>query len=82
MTTEDAKRPGGGGMGQKTTEVLHQRRNLPFSNTTMALTGFAIVFGVGYFVLYAKKKPEATARDVAKVATGVSEPQDTHPRRK
>ncbi|KAK9100194.1 hypothetical protein Scep_023624 [Stephania cephalantha] len=81
MTTEDAKGPGGG-LGQKTTEVLHQRRNLPFSNTTMALTGFAIVLGVGYFVLYAKKKPEATARDVAKVATGVSDPEDTQPRRK
>ncbi|KAJ8751899.1 hypothetical protein K2173_026113 [Erythroxylum novogranatense] len=58
---EGSKRPPGG--------LLHQRRKLPFSTTTMAVTGFLITATIGYMVLYAKKKPEATAKDVARVAT-------------
>ncbi|KAJ1381459.1 hypothetical protein SESBI_45113 [Sesbania bispinosa] len=36
---------------------------------------------VGYSVLYTKKKPEASAVDVAKVSVGVAQPQDTRPRK-
>jgi hypothetical protein len=46
----------------------------------MAVTGFGITAALGYMVLYAKKKPEASASDVAKVATGAGDPKDTHPR--
>ncbi|KAI3759619.1 hypothetical protein L6452_07554 [Arctium lappa] len=60
--------------------VLHQRRSLPFSTTTMTVVGFLMAAGIGYSVLYASKKPEATALDVAKVTAGVAEPADTHPR--
>jgi hypothetical protein len=28
-----------------------------------------------------RKKPEATARDVAKAATGTADPRETHPRK-
>ncbi|KAH7841409.1 hypothetical protein Vadar_029553 [Vaccinium darrowii] len=74
---EASRRPPGHNPG----EVLHQRRGLRFSNyTTMAIGGFAIVATIGYAVLYANKKPEASARDVAKVATNTARPEDTHPR--
>ncbi|KAG5559560.1 hypothetical protein RHGRI_009183 [Rhododendron griersonianum] len=58
--------------GPHTKGVLHQRRKLPFCPARMAVGGFAIVLTLGYFTLYSKKKPEATAIDVARVATGVS----------
>ncbi|XP_014503380.1 uncharacterized protein LOC106763730 [Vigna radiata var. radiata] len=74
---EASKRPPGHGA----TEVLHQRKSLPYSYTTMAVTGLAITAAIGYTILYAKKKPEANARDVAKVSAGVAQPQDTHPRK-
>ncbi|XP_052190298.1 uncharacterized protein LOC127799990 [Diospyros lotus] len=74
---EASKRPPGHHPG----EVLHQRRKLPRSPTTMALGGFLIAATIGYFILYSKKKPEASAGDVAKVATGVAGPEDTHPRK-
>ncbi|CAL5358826.1 hypothetical protein CsSME_00048875 [Camellia sinensis var. sinensis] len=74
---DSSKRPPGHNPG----EVLHQRRKLPFSPYTMALGGFLIVATLGYFTLYAKKKPEASAGDVAKVATGTAKPEDTHPRK-
>ncbi|KAK2997829.1 hypothetical protein RJ639_040968 [Escallonia herrerae] len=45
----------------------------------MALGGFAIVAALGYFTLYVKKKPDATAGDVAKVAAGVAGPEETRP---
>ncbi|KAG2245263.1 hypothetical protein Bca52824_092863 [Brassica carinata] len=61
--------------------VLHQRRNLPYSYTTMAIAGLAISGAVMYTVMYAKKKPEASATDVAKAATGTAKPEDTHPRK-
>ncbi|KAF5748118.1 hypothetical protein HS088_TW04G00068 [Tripterygium wilfordii] len=74
---EGSKRPPGNNPGG----VLHQRRNLPFSRTTMAIGGFLITAAIGYMVLYSKKKPEASARDVAKVATNTADPKDTHPRK-
>lgn len=74
---EGSKRPPG---NNNPGEVLHQRRKLPFSPATMAVTGFGITAAIGFMVLYAKKKPEASASDVAKVATGAADPKDTHPR--
>ncbi|CAN0913565.1 hypothetical protein LINGRAHAP2_LOCUS28014 [Linum grandiflorum] len=74
---EGSRRPPGHNPG----EVLHQRSKLPYSTTTMAVTGFLITAAVGYMVLYSKKKPEADAVDVAKVATNTAQPSDTHPRR-
>ncbi|VFR01833.1 unnamed protein product [Cuscuta campestris] len=74
---EEVKRsgqnPGGGG-------VLHQRRQLPFSLPTVALAGIAISGVLWYFTLYVKKKPEANAVDVAKVASGGGGVESTHPR--
>ncbi|XP_071723949.1 uncharacterized protein [Rutidosis leptorrhynchoides] len=74
---EGSKRPPGSNPGG----VLHQRGKLPYSTTTMALTGLGIAGAVSYFVLYSKKKPEASAVDVAKVTTGMAKPEDTHPRK-
>ncbi|XP_061364282.1 uncharacterized protein LOC133307722 [Gastrolobium bilobum] len=74
---EGSKRPPGHGPG----EVLHQRKSLPFSFATMTVAGLLITAAVGYMVLYAKKKPEASAKDVAKVAVGVAQPEETHPRK-
>ncbi|KAJ7955647.1 putative Transmembrane protein [Quillaja saponaria] len=67
--------------GQQKTEALHQRTKLPYCPMRMAIGGFAATVVIGYFVLYSKKKPEASAMDVAKVATGVSDPDNTHPRK-
>nr|GLL16651.1 uncharacterized protein LOC109163613 [Ipomoea trifida]GMC56530.1 Transmembrane protein [Ipomoea batatas] len=74
---EESKRPPGHNPGT----VLHQRRQLPFSLTTIAIAGVAISGAVWYFTLYAKKKPEASAADVAKVAAGGGGPESTHPRK-
>ncbi|XP_017983204.1 PREDICTED: uncharacterized protein LOC108663468 [Theobroma cacao] len=74
---EASKRPPGHHPG----EVLHQRRKLPAPMTTMTIGGLLITAAVGYSVLYYRKKREATALDVAKVATGVADPEDTHPRK-
>ncbi|KAK9698150.1 hypothetical protein RND81_08G085300 [Saponaria officinalis] len=63
--------------GQNPGEVLHQRKGLPFKVPTMALAGFAIVGIIGYGVLYSKKKSEADALDVARVATNTATPQNT-----
>ncbi|EPS62568.1 hypothetical protein M569_12222, partial [Genlisea aurea] len=62
-------------------EVLHQRRTLPYNFTTVTLAGLALAGGLWYFTLYLKKKPEATAGDVARVAAGVADPEHTHPRK-
>ncbi|KAL8250214.1 hypothetical protein R6Q59_033907 [Mikania micrantha] len=78
LGVEESKRPPGHNPGG----VLHQRRSLPFSTTTMTVVGFLMAAGIGYSVLYAFKKPEATAVDVAKVTAGVANPADTHPRGK
>lgn len=74
---EASKRPPGSNPGG----ILHQRRSLPYSLTTITLVGSAIAGGLWYFTLYAKKKPEATALDVARVSTGLAGPEDTHPRK-
>ncbi|KAL6295847.1 hypothetical protein ACE6H2_003989 [Prunus campanulata] len=74
---EASKRPPGHNPGG----VLHQRRKLPFSPTAIAITGFLITGVIGYFTLYHLKKPEASAGDVARVATNVAEPEHTHPRK-
>ncbi|KAF8400517.1 hypothetical protein HHK36_013816 [Tetracentron sinense] len=73
---EASKRP----PGQQPGGVLHQRRNLPFCPKRMAVGGFLLIASIGYFTLYVKKKPEASAVDVAKVATGVAVPDNTRPR--
>lgn len=59
---ESSKRPPGEHPGN----VLHQRRNLPFSKPVMAVAGFVIVGVIGYFTLLYKSKPGTTAEDVAK----------------
>lgn len=51
-------------------DVLHQRRSLPFRPTTMAIGGFLIVATLGYVTLYHKSKPGTTARDVANATVG------------
>ncbi|KAL8471338.1 hypothetical protein ACS0TY_028847 [Phlomoides rotata] len=66
---------------QHNTDVLHQRRNMPGCPIKMALGGVAFIGVVWYFTLYSKKKPEATALDVAKVATGSAAPENTRPRK-
>ncbi|KAL6985155.1 hypothetical protein U1Q18_018532 [Sarracenia purpurea var. burkii] len=76
---EASKRPPGHNPGPG--GVLHQRRKLPYSSTSMAVGGFLIAAAIGYAVLYAKKKPEATAGDITKVVTGTGTPEDTHPRK-
>ncbi|GAB2222821.1 hypothetical protein Droror1_Dr00016949 [Drosera rotundifolia] len=61
-----SKRPPGHHPGT----VMHQRRRLPYSYTTMALAGFAISLALGYVVLYANKRRDASAGDVARAAMG------------
>ncbi|KAL3818316.1 hypothetical protein ACJIZ3_004221 [Penstemon smallii] len=64
--------PGGG--------VLHQRRSLPYSLVTLGLAGCAMVGGLWYLTIYAKKKPEPTALDVARLSTGMAAPEHTRRR--
>ncbi|OMO61730.1 hypothetical protein CCACVL1_23296 [Corchorus capsularis] len=61
-------------------EVLHQTRKGGPCPMKMAVGGIAIAATLGYFVLYSKKKPEASALDVAKVVSGVAKPENTRPR--
>lgn len=85
MSTEEVKRAGVEASqrppGRHPGEILHQRRSLPYGPLVITLGGAALAGGVWYFTLYAKKKPEATAVDVAKVASGVAQPEDTRPRK-
>ncbi|KAL6501900.1 hypothetical protein OROGR_027033 [Orobanche gracilis] len=76
---EASKRPPGSGSNPG--GVLHQRRSLPYSLATLTVAGFAVVGAMWYFTLYTKKKPEASAIDVAKVSTGLGNPEDTRPRK-
>lgn len=66
--------------GQKSTEVLHQTRNIPHNPAKMAIGGFVVVLSIAYFTLYSKKKDEASAADVARVTTGTATPENTRPR--
>lgn len=67
-----SKRPPGHNLGC----VLYQRRrNLPFSSPGMVIGGFLICTAIGYLV-YAKKKPEASAQEVARVSTNIADPDD------
>ncbi|XP_057540624.1 uncharacterized protein LOC130818469 [Amaranthus tricolor] len=72
---EASQRPPG--HGRAPGEVLHQRRRLPFSYTSMTIAGFAISAIIGYTVLYSKKKAEVDAADVARVAINTAQPQNT-----
>lgn len=83
MSTEEVKRAGvEASQRRHPGEVLHQRRSLPYRPLFITLAGSALAGGVWYFTLYAKKKPDATALDVAKVASGVAQPEDTKPARR
>ncbi|MED6216981.1 hypothetical protein PIB30_013195 [Stylosanthes scabra] len=81
MSSEQVKAAGVEGSKGAGGNVLHQRRSLPFSMSRMAVAGLLITGAVSYFVLYVKKKPEATAADVAKVSVGIAKPEDTHPKK-
>lgn len=62
-------------------EVLHQRRTLPKCPMRLAVGGVAVAAVLGYLTLFSKKKPEASAADVAKVITGVASTENTRPRK-
>ncbi|KAF5813044.1 hypothetical protein HanRHA438_Chr03g0104771 [Helianthus annuus] len=63
-------------------QVLHQtKKGAPKSPISMMLCGFAVIGGLAYFTLYSHKKPEATALDVAKVATGTASTANTRPQK-
>ncbi|WOL19059.1 hypothetical protein Cni_G27856 [Canna indica] len=49
-------------------QVLHQRRNLPYSRTKMAVGGFLFVVTIGYFTLYSKSKPGTKPSQVTRAA--------------
>ncbi|KAJ0031048.1 hypothetical protein Pint_14652 [Pistacia integerrima] len=66
-------------VAQHSSEVLGQRKSLGQCPIKMAITGFACAGVIGYLVLYSKKKPEASALDVAKVTAGVAHSDNTHP---
>ncbi|XP_047939060.1 uncharacterized protein LOC125186689 [Salvia hispanica] len=72
--------PRPGSATQHYQEVLHQQKKLPVCPAKAAIAGFAFMSVIGYFTLYTKKKPEATALDVAKVTSGTATPQNTRPR--
>ncbi|WOH02778.1 hypothetical protein DCAR_0522167 [Daucus carota subsp. sativus] len=67
--------------------MKHANQTLPASNRgtsspKMAVFGgFAVLAAIGYTILYSHKKPEASAADVAKVASGTGDKKNTHPRK-
>lgn len=71
----------------QTQNMKHSHQTLPSSakgtsSPKMAVVGgFAVLAGIAYTILYSHKKPEASASDVAKVATGTAGPEHTHPRK-
>jgi len=66
---------------KQSSEVLRQRKSLGICPLRAAAVGAVIIGGIGYVVLYSKKKPEASAGDVAKVMSGVGgTPENTRPR--
>ncbi|KAG6469733.1 hypothetical protein ZIOFF_070663 [Zingiber officinale] len=56
-------------------DVLHQRRRLPYSITTMAVSGFLIFAAIGYFGLYYKSKPGTKPSDVARATIATDKPK-------
>ncbi|KAK1429729.1 hypothetical protein QVD17_11947 [Tagetes erecta] len=63
-------------------QVLHQTaKSAPKSPLRMMAGGAVVVVGLVYFTLYAHKKPEATALDVAKVSTGTATTENTRPQK-
>lgn len=63
-------------------QVLHQTaKGAPKSPITMMLGGFVVIGSLAYFTLYSHKKPEASALDVAKVATGTANTENTRPQK-
>lgn len=62
-------------------DVLHQRGTLPKCPMKLAIGGVAAAAVLGFLTLFSKKKPEATAVDVAKVTVGIAGPENTHPRK-
>ncbi|KAL2338527.1 hypothetical protein Fmac_012973 [Flemingia macrophylla] len=81
MAKAEAMKEGSSSSSQQhSTDVLHQRKKMPMSPMRMAIGGFAAITVLGYLVLYSNKKPEASAMDVAKVATGTSNTDNTRPR--
>ena len=63
-------------------QALHQTsKGAPKSPIRMMLGGFVVIGTLAYFTLYAHKKPEATALDVAKVTTGTANTENTRPRK-
>ncbi|KAL3623926.1 hypothetical protein CASFOL_032742 [Castilleja foliolosa] len=86
----DGSKGGGGGYqgtprttsaAHHSSEVLHQRSKMPICPARMAVGGIAVAAVLGYLTLYSKKKPEATALDVARVSTGTATTENTRPRR-
>ncbi|KAL8145309.1 hypothetical protein AgCh_003486 [Apium graveolens] len=80
----DSKQPN---IPTQTQNLKHSHQALPpstkgTSNPKMVLFGgVAVLAGIAYTILYSHKKPEATASDVAKVASGTAGPEHTHPRK-
>ncbi|OVA01332.1 hypothetical protein BVC80_1797g15 [Macleaya cordata] len=83
MRSQEVKRAGTAEVSKSihTGEVLHQRRNIPFCPMRMAVVGVLVVSTIGYFTLYTQKKPEASAHEVAKVATSVANANTVHSRK-
>lgn len=82
------------GSDSKQANIPTQTQNMKHSNQTLSASakgtsspkmvvfgGFAVLAAIGYSILFAHKKPEASASDVAKVASGTAGTEHTHPRK-